>query len=122
MIRNYFKIAWRNLRKNSFYSGINILGLFAGLAFTLLIGAYIWVELEVNSQLKNSDRQVILLSDWKEVNMGIEFTALGPLAKRLCQCNSYTFSSFCICYSGSIVDHHVDNRIIDMESGNRKSN
>ena len=83
MIRNYFKIAWRNLKKHRFYAGINILGLFTGITFTLLIGAYVWGELQVNKYLKNTDRQYILMSDWKEPNMGIDFTTLAPLAKQL---------------------------------------
>lgn len=83
MIKNYFKIAWRNLKKHRFYSGINILGLFSGLTFALLIGAYVWGELQVNESLKNADRQIILMSNWKESNMGIDFTTVGPIAKRL---------------------------------------
>ena len=83
MIRNYFKIAWRNLKKHRFYSAINILGLFSGLTFALLIGAYVWGELQINTSLNNADRQLILMSDWKDPNMGIDFTTTGPLAKRL---------------------------------------
>ncbi len=83
MIRNYFKIAWRNLKKHRFYTLINLLGLFTGIAFTLLIGVYVWGELQVNRKFKNADRQYILLSDWKEPNMGIDFTSLAPLAKQL---------------------------------------
>jgi putative ABC transport system permease protein len=41
MIRNYFKIAWRNLVNNKVYSAINIVGLAAGMAVALLIG--LWV-------------------------------------------------------------------------------
>jgi putative ABC transport system permease protein len=41
MIRNYLKIAWRNLLKNKVYSAINIMGLAAGMAVALLIG--LWV-------------------------------------------------------------------------------
>lgn len=83
MLRNYFKIAWRNLRKHRFYSAINILGLFTGIAFTLLISAYVWGELQVNNNLKNSNRQYILLSHWEKPDMGLDFTTLAPLAKRL---------------------------------------
>ena len=42
MIRNYVKIAWRNLVKSRFYSLINITGLTAGLAVGLLI--LLWVQ------------------------------------------------------------------------------
>ncbi|MBS1662850.1 MAG: ABC transporter permease [Bacteroidetes bacterium] len=44
MLRNYFKIALRNLRKNKIFSLINILGLSVGLACCLLIGAYVHEE------------------------------------------------------------------------------
>ena len=83
MIKNYFKIAWRNIIKNRFYSVVNILGLSVGIAFTLLIGAYVWSELQVNKKLKNKDRQYILQSKWKDPNEGLELTTLGPLAKSL---------------------------------------
>lgn len=83
MIRNYIKIAWRNLLKHRFYSGINILGLFSGFTFALLIGAYVWTQWQVNRNLNNSSQQVILMSEWKEANMGIDFTTTGPLSKRL---------------------------------------
>ncbi len=44
MLKNYFKIAWRNLFKNKLYSGINILGLAAGMAVAILIALWIWDE------------------------------------------------------------------------------
>ncbi len=80
MLKNYFKIAWRNLWKNKGFAAINILGLSVGLAFTMLIAGYVWNELRVNTELKNPDRQYILQSNWKDPNMGIELTTLGPLA------------------------------------------
>jgi putative ABC transport system permease protein len=48
MIRNYLKIAWRNLLKNKIYSVINILGLAAGMAVALLIAFWIWDEVTYN--------------------------------------------------------------------------
>ncbi len=45
MIKNYFKIAWRNFSKSKLYSAINIFGLAVGLAACLLIGVYINHEL-----------------------------------------------------------------------------
>ncbi|MFM9909896.1 MAG: ABC transporter permease [Chitinophagaceae bacterium] len=64
-------------------SSINILGLAAGIAFTLLIAGYVWSEVNVNTQLRNADHQYIIQSKWKNPNMGIELTSLGPLAKAL---------------------------------------
>jgi ABC-type antimicrobial peptide transport system permease subunit len=83
MIRNYFKIAWRNIRKSPVFSSINILGLSAGISFFLLISAYVWNELRVNKNLLHADRQYILQSKWKDPNLGLELTSLGPLAKAL---------------------------------------
>ncbi|MBC7903371.1 MAG: ABC transporter permease [Gemmatimonadaceae bacterium] len=83
MFRNYFKIAWRNLWKNKTFSSINILGLAAGIAFTMLIGAYAWGEWMVNKDLKNTSNQYIVQSRWKDENLGLELTTLGPLAKAL---------------------------------------
>jgi putative ABC transport system permease protein len=48
MIRNYLKIAWRNLLKNKVYSSINVIGLATGMAVALLIGLWIWDELSFN--------------------------------------------------------------------------
>src|ERR1700760_3105191 len=41
MFQNYLILAWRNLRRNRGYAFINIVGLAAGLAITLLIGLWI---------------------------------------------------------------------------------
>jgi len=83
MLKNYLKIAWRNITKDHFYTAINIFGLLTGLTFALLIGAYVWGALQVNKNLKNAEQQYLLMSDWKDPNMGIDFTSLAPLAKRL---------------------------------------
>ena len=83
MLKNYFKIAWRNITKNKFYASVNIIGLSTGIAFTLLIAAYVWSESEVNKNLRNADRQYIIQTKWKQPNEGYDFTTLGPLAKAL---------------------------------------
>lgn len=83
MLQNYFKIGWRNLRKNGIFTFINVFGLSVGLTFTLLIGSYIWDEWQVNADLRNIDNQYIIQSKWKQPNMGMEITSLAPLAKTL---------------------------------------
>ena len=42
MFKNYIKIAWRNLVKDSQFTFLNVVGLSTGLACTLLI--YLWVS------------------------------------------------------------------------------
>jgi ABC-type antimicrobial peptide transport system permease subunit len=56
MIKNYFKIAWRNLVKNKTSSFINISGLAVGMAVAMLIGLWIWDELSFNKYHENYDR------------------------------------------------------------------
>ncbi len=83
MIKTYLIIAWRSIRKSPFLSGLNIIGLSIGIAFTLLIGAYAWMELGVNRDLRDAGQQYILQSRWKNPDMGLELTTPGPLAKAL---------------------------------------
>lgn len=77
MIRNFFKLAWRKLKRNRGHAVINILGLAAALSFVLLITAFIWTEVMVDADIKNIDRQYLLQS---EIN---ELTSSGMLARSL---------------------------------------
>ncbi|MCK5370432.1 MAG: ABC transporter permease, partial [Cyclobacteriaceae bacterium] len=56
MIRNYFKVAIRNLFRDSFYSFINIFGLSIGITACLLILLYVNNELSYDKFHKDFDR------------------------------------------------------------------
>lgn len=56
MLRNYLKIAWRNLLKNKGYSAINIGGLAIGMTCFLLIAMFIRNELSYDSYHEKGDR------------------------------------------------------------------
>jgi putative ABC transport system permease protein len=56
MIKNYLKIAWRNILRQRGYSGINIIGLAIGLAACLLILQYVSFELSYENFQVNKDR------------------------------------------------------------------
>ena len=56
MLRNYLKIAWRNLVRNKVYSAINIAGLAIGMATCLLIGLFVIDELSYDRFHANADR------------------------------------------------------------------
>lgn len=56
MLKNYFKIAWRNLVKNKKSSLINIGGLAIGMAVAVLIGLWIWDELSFDKYHKNYEK------------------------------------------------------------------
>jgi len=83
MFTNYFKLAWRTILKHRFYAALNILGLFAGILFMFLVGAYVFSELQVNKDLRNSGNQYFLQSKWTDPAMGSGLTTFGPLSKRL---------------------------------------
>ena len=56
MLKNYFKIAFRNLIRNKVFSFINIFGLAVGLATCMLIMLYIFSELGYDKFNKDADR------------------------------------------------------------------
>ena len=56
MIKNYFRIAWRNLGKSKMHSFINIAGLSIGMTVAILIGLWIHDEISFNKNFKNYDR------------------------------------------------------------------
>jgi putative ABC transport system permease protein len=56
MIKNYLKIAWRNLVKNKVSSLINIGGLAVGMAVVMLIGLWIHDEVSFDKYHKNYNR------------------------------------------------------------------
>ncbi|GAB4035760.1 ABC transporter permease [Spirosoma jeollabukense] len=55
MLRNYLKIAFRNLTKHKVYSAINIAGLATGMAVAMLIGLWVWNEFAYNQTYANYD-------------------------------------------------------------------
>ena len=56
MIKNYIKIAWRNMMKNKTFSFINIFGLSIGLTCCMLISMYLYYELSYDSHHKHANR------------------------------------------------------------------
>ena len=45
MLKNYIKIAWRNLKRQPFFTFLNTFGLAIGMAGGLLISLYIYDEM-----------------------------------------------------------------------------
>ncbi len=56
MYKHYFKVGFRNLKRNRGYSLINIGGLAVGMAVAMLIGLWIQTELSYNKYHHNYDR------------------------------------------------------------------
>ena len=58
MIKNYLKIAWRNLTRNKTFSAINIFGLAIGIATCLIIMLFVNNELSYDRYNKKANRMV----------------------------------------------------------------
>ncbi|MEI9922003.1 MAG: ABC transporter permease [Bacteroidota bacterium] len=80
MLKNYFKIAYRSLLKNSVYTFINVAGLSVGIASSLLISLWVYDEVTFNSMHSKRDRlyQVWIHSRYAENNVQ-SYTSM-PLA------------------------------------------
>jgi len=65
MIKNYIKIAWRNLWKSKGYSAINIIGLSIGLAAVLIIGIWIKNQLQFDNFYSNQENIYKLWNKYK---------------------------------------------------------
>jgi putative ABC transport system permease protein len=86
MIKNYFKVAFRNLWKNKGYSAINIFGLATGLATCLLITLYVTNELSYDKYLSNANRIYRINSDLRfgggDMHMTQTSDMMGQLLKK----------------------------------------
>ena len=84
MLRNYFKIAYRNLVNNKVYSFINIMGLAAGMAVATLIGLWIKDEMNYNKSFDHYDKlgQMQMYQTFNN-NRGPQSAIPLPLGKEL---------------------------------------
>ncbi|MDY8137526.1 ABC transporter permease [Aquimarina sp. 2201CG5-10] len=65
MIRNYFKIAWRNIVKEKMFTAIKIGGFAIGITACLLISLFIRDELSYDQHYKNTDRIYRVVAEYK---------------------------------------------------------
>jgi putative ABC transport system permease protein len=86
MLKNYFKIAIRNLVKNKMFSAINIFGLAIGIASCLLITLYVVDELDYDKFHENGSRIYRLNNDilygGKDMRMAQTPDILAPVLKK----------------------------------------
>lgn len=80
MLRNYLKIAWRNLLREKGFATINLVGLAVGMAATLLILQYVGFERSYDRFHRNADRIVRITADRYEHGILSTRWAGGPFA------------------------------------------
>ncbi|MBC3844859.1 ABC transporter permease [Winogradskyella echinorum] len=64
MIKNYFKIAWRNIMKHKVFSLINVIGLTIGLSASFVIGLMIYYDYTFDTFHKDGDRIYRVVTDF----------------------------------------------------------
>ncbi|HEV8083584.1 MAG TPA: ABC transporter permease [Chitinophagaceae bacterium] len=86
MIKNYFKIALRNLWNNKGFSAINIAGLAVGLATCLIMLLYVTDELSYDKYNKNAGRIYRVDGDIKfggnHFVLAVAPDGMGPVLKK----------------------------------------
>jgi putative ABC transport system permease protein len=84
MIRNFFKIAFRNIITHRSYSLFNVAGLTVGITFTLLVSLFVIHELSYDRFFTNSDRIYRLAVSGKLHETRIEGVLVqAPVAQQL---------------------------------------
>lgn len=69
MLKNYFKVALRTLRRHPGYTAINVTGLAVGMACCLLILLFVRDELSYDRFHANADRIYRIVSDWGDFSV-----------------------------------------------------
>jgi putative ABC transport system permease protein len=84
MLKNYLKIAWRNIVGNPLFSAINIIGLSIGLACCIIITLFVRYELSYDKHWDNSDRIYRVTRDFFGNNLKLAAVAppIAPLMKQ----------------------------------------
>ena len=86
MIKNYLKIAWRNLLNNKFSSFVNIFGLAVGLTCCMLISLYLYHEFTYDNYHKKGDRLYQVVTEFsgqeKSTRHGGTPSPLGPTLQK----------------------------------------
>ena len=86
MIKNYLKIAWRNLVRNKTFSLINIVGLAIGLACFIMIALYVADELSYDRYNEKADRIYRINSDivfgGNKLHMAVACDPMGATLKK----------------------------------------
>src|SRR5580658_8441665 len=97
MFSKYFKIAWRNLRKNSSYTLINILGLSSGIACVILIYTLVSYQLSFDRFHPNANRIFRVVTIFHQENTEYQSGVPQPLGKAFLKHYSYADAVARVC-------------------------
>jgi putative ABC transport system permease protein len=110
MLKNYLKIAIRNLQRNKAYTIINVLGLALSITCGILIFSVVKYHLSFDNFHQNTDRIYRFVTEQHRDNISYTFSVPNPLGKAFR--NDYTF--------GEKVARIAtfDNQLITLKKGN----
>ncbi|MEP7373282.1 MAG: ABC transporter permease [Chitinophagaceae bacterium] len=109
MLKNYFKIALRNLRKNRSYGFINVMGLAMSMACCILIFTLVKYHLSFDNFHKNSDRIYRFVTEQHRDEISYAASVPPPFGQAFR--SDYTFAE----QVARIVTHH--NALIGIKQG-----
>lgn len=99
MFKNYFKVAYRDIKNHKNYSLINIAGLALGMACCLLMLLYVSFELSYDTHIPNSDRVYRIVSEVEargKTFQSASLPAIPPLEEEFPEveksCRLFTYS------------------------------
>jgi putative ABC transport system permease protein len=81
MLKSYFLVAWRSIKRNRLHTTINIVGLAVGMAVCILITLYVQFELTYDRQNKRAERLYRMAIDLEANNWAISAFPIGQLLK-----------------------------------------
>jgi putative ABC transport system permease protein len=90
MIKNYFKIAFRNLKRHKAYAFINVAGLALGIGCAILIFTLVKYHLSYDTFHADSDRIYRVITEFHSEEVNYSGGVPGPLGKAFR--NDYTFA------------------------------
>lgn len=76
------------------YAGITVLGLTVGITFAMLIGVFVWSELEVNQNLKDVDQLFLVEAEQKRQGSMPDFFVPALLGERAAEKYPHAFENY----------------------------
>ena len=118
MLKNYFLVAWRGLRKNRVFSVINIAGLAIGLAVCMLITFYVTHEVSYDRYNVKADRIFRLDADLQVGDMGyFSWDSPSPLGPALVKDFPDVETMARVNFSGTMLVKKGDQTLMEERAG-----
>ena len=111
MFGNYLKVMWRHMARHKMNAFVNVFGLTTGITFALVIGVYVWSEVQVNKQLKDVDRLYVVDGTNSKGNWA-GFFAPGPMGRVLAEEYPQLVESYYRFYDRNVKLSHNDTHLV----------